>query len=113
MCEGSDKTPGQVTAVKWDHSRELGEPRRPGAGEEEAAEGSVGPGFSRQGPEILLAGVGSVPEGPSRCNSTLRPSRGFRLCKNTRTHTVPSGPWPSLGRGLEPCKRLVCRWLLS
>ena len=20
MCEGSDKTPGQVTAVKWDHS---------------------------------------------------------------------------------------------
>lgn len=59
----------------------------------------MGPGFSRQGPEILLAGVGSVPEGPSRHNSTLRPSRGFRLCKKHKDTHRPLRPSALPGEG--------------
>lgn len=66
-------------------------------------EGSMGPGFSRRPLEMELAGLRS--EGPllailgglSKCEYTVRPRRSFRLCRNTRTYDVHSGPsshWP-------------------
>lgn len=98
-----DRILGHVTAVKWGRCKDCSGakegPSWRGGGLKKVPGVQASPGR----PLEMLAGLGSVTEGPSlvglfRRDYTLRPSRSIRLCGNTRTHTVPCSPssyWPS------------------